>query len=93
MLDWEVERGLIHHDVITTLHPWLEYLSGRSMEVLKMFYLDGMTHEEIAEALRIGEQAVRNYKSQALKSLREEAPPHIRALWSYLIFIAMLFKN
>lgn len=89
----EVERLLIHQDVITILHPWIESLSGRAMEVLKMYYIDGMSNEEIAEALHVKVQAVYNYKSQALKSLKEDLPPHIRAMWSYLIFIAMLFKN
>ncbi len=91
--DDEVERLLIRQDVVSILHPWIESLPGRAMEVLKMYYIEGMSNEEIAETLHIGIQAVRNYKSQALKSLKEDLPPDIRALWSYLAFIAMLFKN
>lgn len=84
------------NEVVTTLYPWIESLSGRDMEVLKMSYLDGMTDTDIAEALQIEVQSVYNCKSRALKTLKEDVPPEIQELWfnwSYLLILAMLFKN
>jgi len=52
------------------LEAEIEKLSPQLKRVFKMAYIDGMSNEDIATALGINNQSVRNDKARALKQLR-----------------------
>ena len=70
----EPEEGILDEDVKTlvlrTIHAEIEKLPRSTRQVFKMAYLDGMSNSEIAAALDINNQSVRNYKLRAIKTLR-----------------------
>lgn len=70
----EPEEGTLEEDVKTlvlrAIHAEIEKLPRSCRAVFKMAYLDGMSNSQIAEALDINNQSVRNYKLRAAKLLR-----------------------
>jgi RNA polymerase sigma-70 factor (ECF subfamily) len=70
----EPEEGVLDEDVKTlvlqAIHAAIEKLPRSTRNVFKMAYLDGMSNSEIAAALDINNQSVRNYKLRAVKTLR-----------------------
>jgi len=70
----EPEEGILEEDVKTlvlrAIHAEIEKLPRSCRTVFKMSYLDGMSNSEIAEALNINNQSVRNFKLRAVKLLR-----------------------
>jgi len=70
----EPEQGVLEEDVkslvLKAIHAEIEKLPRSCRTVFKMAYLDGMSNTQIAEALGINNQSVRNYKLRAVKLLR-----------------------
>jgi RNA polymerase sigma-70 factor (ECF subfamily) len=70
----EPEEGILEDDVKTlvlrTIHAEIEKLPRSCRTVFKMSYIEGMSNSEIAEALNINNQSVRNFKLRAVKLLR-----------------------
>lgn len=68
------EEGRLEEDVKTlvlqAIHAEIEKLPRSCRTVFKMAYIDGMSNSQIAEALGINNQSVRNYKLRAAKLLR-----------------------
>ncbi|HNT73390.1 MAG TPA: sigma-70 family RNA polymerase sigma factor [Anaerolineae bacterium] len=65
-----LERAVEQHEQLTLLRAGLAQLPGLRRQVL-LGYLDGHSTEEIAATLNMTEEAVRQHKSRALRSLRE----------------------
>jgi RNA polymerase sigma-70 factor (family 1) len=68
------EEGVLDEEVKTavlrTIYAEIEKLPRSTRNVFKMAYLEGMSNGEIADALNINNQSVRNYKLRAVKLLR-----------------------
>lgn len=60
-------------ELIEQIESHLENLSPASQVVLRMHYLEGLTHIEIAEALEIAEGTVKSRLSYGLAALRKRA--------------------
>jgi len=60
----------IDRELVAQLHSHISELSPASQVVLRMHYLDGLTHVEIAEALEIAEGTVKSRLSYGLAALR-----------------------
>ena len=60
----------IDPELIAQLHSHIGELSPASQVVLRMHYLDGLTHVEIAEALEIAEGTVKSRLAYGLAALR-----------------------
>lgn len=67
-------EGVLEEDVkaivLRTIHEEIEKLPRSCRTVFKMAYIDGRSNDEIAEALGINNQSVRNHKVRAVKLLR-----------------------
>ena len=57
-------------EIIAQIESHLDDLSPASHVVLRMHYLEGLTHVEIAEALEIAEGTVKSRLAYGLASLR-----------------------
>ncbi len=70
----EPEEGILQEDlkaeVLKSIDKEIEKLPPRCRNVFKMAYLECLSNSQIAEALRISNQSVRNYKYRAIKMLR-----------------------
>ena len=70
----EQAEGILTEDlkteVLKFIYLEIEKLPGSCRKVFKMAYLDGLSNSEIAAALNINNQTVRNYKQRAITSLR-----------------------
>jgi len=68
------EDGILEEDVkalvLRTILEEIEKLPRSCRTVFKMAYVDGRSNDEIAEALGINNQSVRNHKLRAVKLLR-----------------------
>lgn len=68
------EEGTLDEDVKTlvlkTIYTEIERLPRSTRNVFKMAYLEGLSNSQIADALNINNQSVRNYKQRAVKLLR-----------------------
>jgi RNA polymerase sigma-70 factor (ECF subfamily) len=60
----------IDPELVSQLHSELSELSPASQVVLRMHYLDELTHVEIAEALEISEGTVKSRLAYGLAALR-----------------------
>jgi RNA polymerase sigma-70 factor (ECF subfamily) len=67
--DAAIDLERVQTRLIESLHEYLSKLSGG--EVLRMSYLEGMSTQEIACALKISENSVYIIKSRSLRQLRE----------------------
>jgi RNA polymerase sigma-70 factor (family 1) len=67
-------EGILQEDirgtVLKRIHEEIGKLPKSCKKVFEMSFLDGMSNTEIAEALQINNQSVRNNKQRALKLLR-----------------------
>ena len=66
----EEEEPHFDPETLAALPSQLEKLSPASRVVLRMHYLDGLTHEEISEALEIAIGTVKSRLSYGLAALR-----------------------
>jgi RNA polymerase sigma-70 factor (ECF subfamily) len=66
----EEEEPQFDPEALARLPAQLEKLSPASRVVLRMHYLDGLTHEEISEALEIAIGTVKSRLSYGLAALR-----------------------
>jgi RNA polymerase sigma-70 factor (ECF subfamily) len=62
-------------ELVAQIPSRLDSLSPASKVVMRMHYLDGLTHGEIAEALEIAAGTVKSRLAYGLASLRKEMTP------------------
>ncbi|HVU56851.1 MAG TPA: RNA polymerase sigma-70 factor [Puia sp.] len=91
----EKEEGQLTDDVKTlvlkAIYEEIEKLPRSCRRVFKMAYLDGLSNSQIAEALSINNQSVRNHKLRAVKILRMallRLPP-----LAYIVFSLAMLRN
>ncbi len=70
----EADKEWYHEELLGELlqeiYATIEQLPGKSREVFRLRYIDGLKNEEIAGKLGIRHQSVRNHLATALKTLR-----------------------
>jgi RNA polymerase sigma-70 factor (family 1) len=70
----EPAEGFLQEDlkaeVLKSIHREIEKLPRSCRNVFKMAYFEDLSNSQIAEALRINNQSVRNHKQRAIKLLR-----------------------
>ncbi len=71
------------HDTYASLHAALEQLPANHARVLRRYYLEDATLDDIAGELGISKERVRQIRDAAEKKLREEFLPH--ALWQSVL--------
>jgi RNA polymerase sigma-70 factor (family 1) len=64
------ERQLIRAEILQAIYAAIEGLPDRNKNIVKLALLEGKNNEEIATALHITDQTVRNRKSEGLAMLR-----------------------
>jgi len=64
------EEEIIAHDLEQFTQKILQKLPKQQQQIFKMSRLEGLTHKEIAERLRISPNTVKNHMVEALKTLK-----------------------
>lgn|SRR5690606_21510614 len=77
---------IIHAEVMGELYDAINKLPDQAKKVIILSYLEGKSNQEIADALQINLQTVKNYKLRAIKHLRSSLKPE-----SFIIFISALY--
>jgi len=66
-----IEQNFVDDRVKDAIESTLARLKPRERELLRMYYYDELSKEEIAQRIGVAEERVRLLKSRALKSFRE----------------------
>jgi RNA polymerase sigma-70 factor (family 1) len=70
-LSYLIETETVHQVLRT-----LELLPPRCREVFRLYYLKGLSYEEIAQEMKITERTARNQKGRAVQLLKEKMAEH-----------------
>lgn len=67
-------NSLLRAELIGMIYREIEHLPEHYARVVKMSYQDGLKNEEIAKAMGLSEQTVKNYKTKGLILLKSKIP-------------------
>lgn len=81
----------VHADVLRHIYEEIEKLPERSKQIFKLYYIEGISLNEIAEMLGISKQTVANQKHTALKTLKMKLLDR-PGLLLWLLFLAGVKK-
>jgi RNA polymerase sigma-70 factor (family 1) len=84
-----IEEKLNLSDLQLLINQALEELSEQKKQIFKLSKLDGLSHDEISEAMNLSKSTVKNHLSETLRHLRKhlsQRPDH-----DYLLMI-LIFK-
>jgi RNA polymerase sigma-70 factor (family 1) len=81
------EQELLYKESTRIIQDTIEQLPPQQLAVYRMTREQGMSHEQIATALGISKNTVRNHVAQALGTIREALDRHTGDLLLYYIFI------
>jgi RNA polymerase sigma-70 factor (ECF subfamily) len=65
---------IIRAEIIAEIYQAIEQLSPQCSKIITMSYLDGMSNQEIADALNLSVQTVKNQKGRGLALLKQRMP-------------------
>jgi RNA polymerase sigma-70 factor (family 1) len=71
---FEYFEEVVFAELIRELGERIEALPTKVQEILKLYYIDGKKHHEIATAMNSTPEAVRKQKARALKIIRGKFP-------------------
>ncbi len=91
MQDTDPLTNLIHAEVIKSLVEEINKLPQRQGDVFRMFYLDGLTTDEICSHLNITPNAVFLAKNKAVATIRKVFSD--KDIFIYLILLKLLFPK
>src|SRR5690606_17044465 len=77
---------IIHAEVMGELYDAINKLPDQAKKVIILSYLEDKSNQEIANALQINLQTVKNYKLRAIKHLQTSFNPE-----SLIIFMSALY--
>lgn len=69
-----------YDDTLDAIHKALSKLDGRSGEVLRMYFFDDMTLDEIGQVFGVTRERIRQIKHKALLTLRQRHGSHLRLM-------------
>lgn len=64
------EEHLLAHEAFTNLESYIRYLSDSHQEIIRLYYFEGLTYQEIAEMLDISESAIKSRLHRAREQLK-----------------------
>jgi RNA polymerase sigma-70 factor (family 1) len=76
------DLDVIRIEVFRAIYREIDNLPEQCGKIVRMSYIDGMKNEQIAEALSISLQTVKNQKTRGMKLLRMRVSPVVFALFS-----------
>ncbi|MCK7554082.1 RNA polymerase sigma-70 factor [Chitinophaga sedimenti] len=76
------DLDIIRMEVFRAIYREIDNLPEQCGKIVRMSYIDGMKNEQIAEALSISLQTVKNQKTRGMKLLRMRVSPVVFALFS-----------
>lgn len=85
------ELEIIENEFWAEIYREIQKLPTQCGNVMRLAYIDGLTNDEVATALNISQQTVRNQKVKGLKILREWAKKNPRPEM-YLFFLFFFDK-
>lgn len=74
-------QTMISAEVLAEVYRAIHNLPLQCAKVISMSYMEGRTNAEIAKALDLSEQTVKNHKGRGLKILRENLSGEVLLLW------------
>lgn len=77
-------NAMIQSEVLRAVLAEINTLPGRSGEVIKLSYFDGLRNADIAKLLDLSEQTVKNLKSKGIAALKTKLSPDIFILFCFL---------
>lgn len=89
-------RDIIRHEVVRELYIALRALPPQAAKVIRMSYLEGLSNQEIADALGVSIHTIKNQKARGLALLRKAMPdgrPAILAAGTLCYFIDLLTRH
>jgi RNA polymerase sigma-70 factor (ECF subfamily) len=89
---WLPDKQLQHKEVYAAVLKAIELLPPARQNVFRMSRMDGRSYEEIAAALNISRNGVKDHIVKALVFLRQHLRQHLR-LPLFLFAVFMLFKR
>lgn len=75
LLEDEINKKIIHSEVLNELHLALDTLPEGCREVFRLGYFEGFNNSKIAEVLDISINTVKTHKQRGLKALRSLQKP------------------
>lgn len=69
--DPEIEKSLIAAETARELYQYISSLSPALQQIIRLYYLEGMTNREIATALNIESDSVTRQRLRAILALRK----------------------
>lgn len=67
-------QHLIKAETFGEIYRAINDLPSQCSKVIRMSYLEGYSNKEIAKALGVSEQAIKNYKAKGLNKLKDSLP-------------------
>ena len=64
------EEQLLAHEAFTNLESYFGYLSDSHQEIIRLYYFEGLTYQEISEMLNLSESAIKSRLHRAREQLR-----------------------
>lgn len=64
------EEHLLAHEAFANLENHLRYLSEVHQEIIRLYYFEGLTYQEISETLNLSESAIKSRLHRAREQLR-----------------------
>ncbi len=80
-------KNIIHSEVMGELHEALNGLPEGCATILKKAALEGMSNQEIADALQISINTVKSQKRRGIALLKERLNPDSHILWMLLLLL------
>lgn len=87
---------IIRAEIIAEVYQAIEQLSPQCSKIITMSYLDGKSNQEIADALKLSVQTVKNQKGRGLALLKQRLPNdkfQLLLLIPYLQFFDHFYKH
>ena len=64
------EEQLLAHEAFADLESYIRYLSDSHQEIIRLYYFEGLTYQEISEMLDLSESAIKSRLHRAREQLR-----------------------
>ena len=75
IVDQDMISQVAHTEILHSLYKEIKNLPPQRQEVLRLFFVEGLSAKEIAKKLRMTEVRVRSVKAKALNQLRSNIGP------------------
>jgi RNA polymerase sigma-70 factor (ECF subfamily) len=81
---------ILKAELVAILQKELTYLPKIQADVIKMCYLEELSNEEVAKALSLSVQTIKNYKNLGLKKIRHKFPKRSELYASITLLLSLI---